>query len=299
MRHAFLIFAHSDKGLLKTLIAMLDHEQNDIYLHIDRKCKDFSPEDFSTTKAGLYRCPRRKIYWGHHGMVETELELFAQARQRGGYAYYHVFSGSDLPIKSQQEIHRFFSKHKGKEFVSYWQEEGHRGDARLKVIRYHLGLRWEKIRPRLLSILVAKVRYLVGDLLTALLGERDFPWTIYKGANWVSVTESFVDYLLEHREQIVKRYKYTRSGDEIFIQSLLWDSPFREQLYRPSQDRSQEGYRDDACLREIYWRDDANSPEVWRLKDLDQLLCSPNLFARKFSTSVDAEIIAELYKRLG
>ena len=37
-RHAFLIIAHEKPMVLKRLVEALDHPQNDIFIHIDKKC---------------------------------------------------------------------------------------------------------------------------------------------------------------------------------------------------------------------------------------------------------------------
>ena len=36
-KHAMLIMAHNQFEILEKLLIMLDHERNDIYIHIDRK----------------------------------------------------------------------------------------------------------------------------------------------------------------------------------------------------------------------------------------------------------------------
>ena len=36
-KHAYLIICHNQFKLLKKLIMMLDNENNDIYIHIDKK----------------------------------------------------------------------------------------------------------------------------------------------------------------------------------------------------------------------------------------------------------------------
>ena len=46
MRHAFLVIAHNNWWQLKKLIQQLDDESNDIYVHIDKKSKDFHIDDF-------------------------------------------------------------------------------------------------------------------------------------------------------------------------------------------------------------------------------------------------------------
>ena len=53
MKHAFLIIAHSNWWQLKKLIECLDSGTHDIYVHIDKKSKDFDESYFrnSVTKS--------------------------------------------------------------------------------------------------------------------------------------------------------------------------------------------------------------------------------------------------------
>ena len=43
-KHAILIMAHNQFDILEKLLIMLDHERNDIYIHIDRKSGFFVAE---------------------------------------------------------------------------------------------------------------------------------------------------------------------------------------------------------------------------------------------------------------
>ena len=40
-KHAYLIVAHNNFYILERLVKLLDYEFNDIYIHIDKKVKDF------------------------------------------------------------------------------------------------------------------------------------------------------------------------------------------------------------------------------------------------------------------
>ena len=40
MRHAYLIIAHAQWDQLERLLRLLDHPDNDLYIHIDRKARD-------------------------------------------------------------------------------------------------------------------------------------------------------------------------------------------------------------------------------------------------------------------
>ena len=45
-KHAYLIMAHNQPQILKKLLTLLDHEQNDIYIHVDKKMKKFDIREY-------------------------------------------------------------------------------------------------------------------------------------------------------------------------------------------------------------------------------------------------------------
>lgn len=111
MKHAFLIIAHNEYPILEVLLSMLDDERNDIYLHIDKRAVALYQKikGFKTKKAGFYLIEKSiKVYWGDISLVKAEYLLFETALKNGTYVYYHLLSGTDLPIKSQDYIHEFF-----------------------------------------------------------------------------------------------------------------------------------------------------------------------------------------------
>ena len=118
MKHAYLILAHNEWALLLTLVSCIDDERNDIYIHIDAKVG--SLPEVSVQKAGLYFIGERvDVRWGDLSVVEAEYALFSEAVKNGPYAYYHLLSGVDLPLKSQDYIHAFCDANQGKEFIGY------------------------------------------------------------------------------------------------------------------------------------------------------------------------------------
>jgi hypothetical protein len=44
---------------------------------------------------------------------------------KGGYDYYWLISGQDWPLRSADEIVKFFEKHSGVNFVQYWDSKNH------------------------------------------------------------------------------------------------------------------------------------------------------------------------------
>ena len=115
--------AHNNFNILEKLIKLLDFEGNDIYIHIDIKVKEFNQEYFSKIprNSNIYFIDRMPINWGGTSQIICELNLLDMAVSKQ-YCYYHLLSGVDLPLKSQNYIHNFFEKNNGKEFVGFGEE---------------------------------------------------------------------------------------------------------------------------------------------------------------------------------
>ncbi len=66
-RHAYLIMAHNNFGILEQLLRCIDDERNSVFLHIDKKVKNFDFERLKNIccKAKLYYTPKRyNVKWG-------------------------------------------------------------------------------------------------------------------------------------------------------------------------------------------------------------------------------------------
>ncbi|MDR0542771.1 MAG: beta-1,6-N-acetylglucosaminyltransferase [Dysgonamonadaceae bacterium] len=272
MKHACLILAHNEFEVLERLIRALDDVRNDIYIHFDRKLKEYPA--FQTRHAGLYVLTERiDVRWGDVSVVEAEYALFEAAYRQIGYDYYHLLSGVDMPLKSPDYIHDFFDKHKGKEFIGYYQGNI---DAQIerKVQRYHLFPKhfretkgWKALGRKCLRSAFLRLQILLGI-------KRNRNVLFKKGTQWISITGDFVEYLLARKKQVLDTCRHTFCSDEIFVQTVCWSSPFRDRIYDPHD----EGH---GCMRMINWKD--NRLKEWEEKDYGILMQSDALFARKFS----------------
>ena len=269
MKHAYLIIAHNEFALLRLLVSCLDDSRNDIYVHIDRKVKDLP--DLHTEKAGLFMLEKRvDVHWGDLSMVEAEYALFDTAVKNGPYQYYHLLSGVDLPIKSQDYIHAFCDQHNGKEFIGYTLTEITPEVVR-KVQRWHLfpeDFKNKSFIKRALRALCLKVQEWLG-----LYRNREIAFK--KGSQWVSVTEGMARFFLSKKDWMEKVFTHTFCSDEMVMQTLCWESPFRENIYNTMDDGA-------GCLRAIGWENGCLAD--WSMKDFEYLQNSPALFARKFNS---------------
>lgn len=278
MKHAYLIIAHNEWELLQTLINSIDDERNDIYVHIDAKVGECPI--LRTEKAGLIVLNDRvDVSWGDISVVEAEYRLFKAAAMTASYSYYHLLSGVDLPLKSQDYIHEFFDHNYGKEFIGFSTYD-YSSELYIKARLWHVFPRDFKNKS-LVKHVLRTVVLIVQKLLHV---TRHRSTTMKKGTQWVSVTDGFVRMLLASEEYVMKTFSHTFCPDEIYKQTLCWNSEFKDRVY----DYSDEGA---SCMRAIGWRD--GELIDWAAEDYGFLKDSPALFARKFN-SRDMEFIDKI-----
>lgn len=268
MKHAYLILAHHEFVLLQQLVACLDDKRNDIYVHIDRKVRDLP--DLHTAEAALYMLEERvDVRWGDVSVVEAEFALFEAAVRRGPYQYYHLLSGVDLPLKSQDDIHRFCKEHDGRQFIGYTSTSITPEVVR-KAQRWHPfpgDFQNRSVLKRVLRSACLRFQETFG-----IKRNRDIDFK--KGSQWVSITDGMARYFLDHQDWARHTFSHTFCSDEMVMQTLCWQSSFRDSIYDTEDDAT-------GCMRAIGWKDGQLSD--WAAKDYDHLKASPALFARKFN----------------
>ena len=109
-KQAYLIEAHKCDEMLLTLLRMLDVPWNDIFIHMDSKNTDYQPETVECRMkyAKVFHAKRHSVVWGGVSQVKVELVLLKTAVAHGPYQHYHLISGVDLPIQTQEDIRAFF-----------------------------------------------------------------------------------------------------------------------------------------------------------------------------------------------
>lgn len=267
-KHAYLILAHNDIPLLEILVACLDDSRNDIYIHWDAKSGQVP--QLLTRCSRLFMLEERvKVNWAGYSMVEAEFLLFKKAYANGPYAYYHLLSGADLPIKTQDYIHAECERQSGTEFVGF--APAPQGLIDFRVQHWFLfpeDFRTKNILKRGLRFLYLKLQDLMHTKRTDL--------TVKKGAQWCSLTQDFVAYLLEQEGFVKQLFAHTFCPDELFIQTLIFNSPFIKSIKVADSEY-------DGNMRFIKWVNGELIPICE--DDLPELKASDRWFARKFSSS--------------
>lgn len=281
-RHAYLIMCHNNFSHLCKLISELDDVRNDIYIHVDKKVLDCPHLNLKTsvTKANLYFVRRISVNWGGYSQIRAELILLSEAT-KVYHSYYHLISGSDYPLKSQNYIHDFFSEHYGDEFIGY-DPDACRANF-LDRVRYYYCL--QDIIGRnsgkffgFCYIVQEKLLYIQKKICVNRI--KNFPVKIFKGTNWFSITHDLAMFLLSKQKIIKHLCRYSLCADEIFVQTIAMISPYKENIVEDS-------------LRYIDW--ERGNPYTFTSNDYEALKMTDRLFARKFDEQISVDIIDKLH----
>ena len=220
--------------------------------------------------------------WGGYSQIAAEIFLLKKSTKEN-YDYYHLLSGVDLPLKTQDYIHLFFDENYGKNFIHVSDRRTtNRIMNRLKFYHFfseYLGINHGKLSLKISPIWIFdKFLMLIQRIIhiDRLKNERtDF----YSGSQWFSITHQAAIYILSKVKYIKRIFSYSRCADEFLIQTLIMNSSFSSQIVNNN-------------LRMIDWK--RGSPYIFRDSDFYSLVSSNCLFARKFDESVDKKIIQKL-----
>lgn len=280
-RHAFLIEAHNNRTQLEKLFSCLDFESNDIFLHIDAKSQELNDiQRYSFKHSNFIIVPSIEVNWGGFSQIEAELRLLEAATQKDHYIRYHLISGTDLPLVSQKEMHEFFDSKVDVEFIHY--DYKYSADLfRNRMGLYHL-LRDRISRNQKILVNVERITLAIQKIF-GINRIRSLSMELGKGANWFSITDTCARYILEKREWIKKTFKYTKCCDEVFLQTIILNSPFKDKRF---YDEREKRYGN---MRLVDWK--RGNPYVYRKEDFNWLISSGYMFGRKFDEKIDPDII--------
>ena len=287
-KHAYLIMCHTNFDQLLILLNILDDERNDIYLHIDKKAKGFSLDDIKQhiKHSVLHIIKPMRVNWGGDSFIELELRLLREST-RTHHMYYHLLSGMDLPIKSQDYIHSFFGRQSGNDFVGMERKHDH-NLYRSFMCRLDYYYIFQNIIERGKGRIACKIQWKLVHLQEKCNIRRTKRSNIefQKGPQWFSITHKTACIVLDEYKKYKKYFRYTFCADEIFLQTILNNSP---QIDKTKVI--------DDTMRYIDW--DRGKPYTFRLEDYDTIINSNKLFARKFDINVDERIITAIADYVG
>lgn len=223
MKIAYLIMIHNNPIHLKRLINSLNTKDVDFYIHIDKKTKrSFNLPKYDNVIKIKNNIP---IFWGGFSQVQASINLLKEAKKNRKYDYYILLSGVDYPVRSNNYIHNFFKKYKGKEFINLYPMPLY--DKTFDRIEYY---RYEGSRYLILSYIIRLLNMLIKKFHL----KRDLPhkysdFKLYAGSNWWGLTDKSVNYIIKfikNNSDFIKFYQNTLCPDEMFFHTILGNSSY-------------------------------------------------------------------------
>ncbi len=287
-KHAYLIMAHANWSILTKLLRLLDDPRHDIYLHIDVKsARYFDVDQIFLYHSRLTVIEPRRVYWADYSQTDTELRLMKTAAQQK-YSYYHLLSGVDLPLKTNDERYRFYEE-SGKNFIGIVPHESYYSVRRVKY--FHPFTHFPLYRNcKLLKAADRLFEYAQRGIGINRL--RSTKWKIIDGWTWFSIRHDLCMKLIHSEERIKKMFCSSIASDELFIQTFVYNTQgFRETLYDETDLKR-------GSMRNIDW--ERGKPYTWRNTEDDYLLLINSLymFVRKFSEEKSGALVDRIYKEI-
>jgi hypothetical protein len=297
MKLGAIVLAHRLPEQVAGLVSALRHPDLRLYLHVDARVS-ISPF-LAALGGGLATnvtvLPRYAHIWGSTAIVDATLAGLASAVQED-CDHVVLLSGQDFPLRPAAEIVSFFEGAGDRSHVAHWELPTDRwrfgGRDRTDFYSYTILGRRETCIPRGEDVASLNLR---GRSLNLLLRARTAPRPArvfppyarpHGGWQWWNLSRTAARYVVDFvtRHPDYRRYhEHSLCASEIFFQSILLGTEFA---------REHEVVND--SLRYTVWREATNHPEVLTMADLPAMRDSGQLFARKFDSTVDQDVLTHL-----
>jgi len=252
-------------------------------VHIDKRV---DIEDFECIRQlgdNVKLVPRVRTEWGSFGLVAATLNgLRAIYASEDKFPVISLLSGQDYPLKPNTYIDAYFRSSSHKIFMEHYPLPNYakweNGGGMYRVNKYFLGFGF-------LSKYMARTLNFLSGYLGLLRRKMPCGMLPYAGSQWWTIDWHTLEYILDYvqRHKIYTQFhRWTFAPDELFFQGILLNAKDQGLKKKLSNDNK----------RYMKWMS-ANSghPDVLRRGDLEDLLRSDALFARKFDVTKDTEVL--------
>jgi Core-2/I-Branching enzyme len=271
MKIAVLIITYTSAKQTKRMIESLNNGNFDFYIHLDKKVDISTHSDLLTMPNVYFVKDRVDIKWAGFTTVEAALHGIKAINDSGKtYDYINLITGQDYPIKSAAYIEEFLTHNKGKEFIYYSYFDTDWTEAKARVDRYHL------------TDFRFKGKYTLERVINKITPRRKFPLDIPlcgRETFWTLSQEcaTYVWQFINNHPRLFNFLRYTWGSDEFIFQSIIMDSPFKEQVVNNN-------------YRYISWPPNSARPKVLTSADFNDIMASDAIFARKLDINTDSII---------
>jgi hypothetical protein len=272
MKYAICILAHDNPILLSKLIAKLQDDNTEIFVHLDAKCKR---SDYEEISGATFIDKRVSVNWGGRSMITAMYNLIDYVVHNSECGYLIFISGHDYPIFHPSQYNKIINPKidyvdYDKLPISKWYEGG------LDRIRYYYF--FDDIRSIYSKILIR--------LQKALKIKRNslMKKNIYGGSQWINIKRETAKYILQHWDKYFKLFQYARIPDELIFQTILMNSDFKDEIINLN-------------LRHLVFEEDASNPNFIKLEDMSTIKNKEVVTCRKIKDEIEFDRINEYMRK--
>ncbi len=280
MRIAHLIITYTDPQQTYRMIQRMIDPDFDFYIHVDAKLPILSHE-FLTQLPNVYLIKNRiKVNWAGFSTIQAEFNSIQEILNTNKqYDFVTLLSGQDYPIARVAEMKIFYEARKGKLLLKYRDFQNEWPEGMERVSRYYM------------DNFSFPGRYLVEKLMNIVLPKRKSLNGIqfYGDSMFWCLSLDALNYVLEKVDRNKKAkhfYKFTWAPDEFLFQTEILSSPFADKVINENCHYYQHAPHTD-------------HPKWLGLEDLEDIMKSDRIFARKFNLNEDSEILDQLDALIG
>lgn len=303
MRIAFLNLCHTDPKIVARVANKLTKNPNfDMYIHVDAK-QDIKPfKDLLKDNKQVYFLENRhKVYWGGYNAILATMELLKAAVEGDKkYDYVVALQNLDYPIKSNDYIEKFFTEHKGTEYL--------RGCKIANTKDKHYSAKYKIYNDRDKDFYLtntSKVKKILWDAKNAIKSistigfngvhkENGEEIELYYGTAQWAVTGEFAAYMLDFYKthpKFNKRMMHIKFPDEEYPQTVLHNSKYRTKCVKYDEPEK----RWLVNWRNIhYFEFPDEGVRVFTVNDFDKLMGLEELFCRKVRSGVSDKLLDKI-----
>jgi hypothetical protein len=278
LRLCFFILCYRSPSQVARLISSLHHTGDQFVLHVNPASAPDARSAFAHLTNRYEKVQflePQSLSWSHWSFADVQRRGIAFACEHANWDYFIGLSESCYPVRSISEIRQVLATAAAGSGASpnYVQIEP------LGPLDGHFR-RW-----------FTHYWIMQGDRDRAIpLWRRRLPDGLdcaWKGSYWVGLHRSFCDWLSNDAGsgEVLRFLQHSKHASEFWLPWCLMNSPYR-QTQRPS-------------LHHIRWPGGTGHPKILTRRDLDEIVSSGAMFARKFDPAVDGEVLDLIDARCG
>jgi hypothetical protein len=283
VKQGILITAYKNADQLLDLLKALKGNYK-FYIHIDKKSKilESKIEQIRSHTNVVVVSRKYNINWGGLNHLKSILLLCEEVIKDSEIEYVHLISGQDYPTKSNEHISSFLEANRGSEYLNYETPPEPTELARLMNYSFFDYINGRSKRGETMIYWISIIQKKLRIKRKVPMGDAGL---LFIGSTWWTLSAECVRYVMQYTKEkpaFYRRMKFTFCSEEYYFQTVIMNSPFRENVIKNN-------------LRYIVWESRNGSlPAILDESDYEKIAGSGVFFARKFDPSVSENLLKKI-----